>query len=318
MVRALESIRFDLTSIRIFIATVEHGSITRAAQEQRVAVTAASRRIADLEQQFGLPLFARRPHGMALTPAGQSLLAHARGVMLAVERMHAEAAAFAHGDKGTVRVAACTSAALQFLPQDLRRHQEAQPDIDIDLHEMSSHDVVKALMQGTVDIGIFERRQNAPPPGLITHAYREDELVLAVPASHPLAARGVVDFVDMLPYAFVALAEGTALTALMREQAARHGASLRLRVRTRSFDSMLSMIRAGLGVGLVPQGVAQSIAGDAAFAHLRIPDAWAHRSFVLCHRQDTRLPASAATLVQDLIRAPGVPASIAKAGLPNH
>lgn len=308
MIRALSNIRFDLTSIRLFIATVEHGSITRAAEQQCVAVTAASRRIADLEAQFGLPLFERRPHGMVLTPGGRSLLTHARGLMQAVERMHGEAAAFAHGDKGTVRVAACTSAALQFLPEDLMRHRAEHPYIDIDLHEMSSHDVVKALVQGTVDIGIHEESLAPPSPGLTVRPYREDRLVLVVPAGHALAARPAIDFAGLLPYEFVALAEGTALAALMRRQAARHGASLRLRVRTRSFDTMLSMIRAGMGVGLVPAGVATRMAAGPEFAHVGIEQAWASRRFVVCHGPADTLPPSGRALLACLLDASGAPA----------
>ncbi|MBU4611171.1 LysR family transcriptional regulator [Achromobacter sp. GG226] len=311
----MSSLRFDLTSVRLFIATVEHGSITRAAEQQCVAVTAASRRIADLEAQFGLALFDRRPHGMVLTPAGRSLLTHARGLMQAVERMHSEAAAFAHGDKGTVRVAACTSAALQFLPEDLMRHRDAHPYVDIDLHEMSSLDVVKALVQGTVDIGIHEESL-APPPGFVVHAYRHDRLVLVVPAGHALAKRAEVDFAALLPYEFVALAEGTALAALIEREAAQHGAPLRLRVRTRSFDTMLSMIRAGMGVGLVPSGVAERIAADAEFAHVPVREAWAARRFVVCHGPAQDLPRSAAALVQSLVQAP--PAPDAKPGLPKQ
>src|SRR5688500_15951787 len=71
-------IQFDLTTVRLLIATAEPGSITRAAERICLTPAAASRRMKELEAQFGVVLFQRRPHGMALTDAGMALLAHAR------------------------------------------------------------------------------------------------------------------------------------------------------------------------------------------------------------------------------------------------
>ena len=76
-------LHFDLTTLRLFIATAEQGGVTRAAERLHIAPAAASRRIVELEAQLGLPLFDRRLHGMALTEAGRAMLAmrqhHAHG-----------------------------------------------------------------------------------------------------------------------------------------------------------------------------------------------------------------------------------------------
>lgn len=309
--RTLSSIRFDLTSIRLFIAVVEHGSITRAAQQLCVAATAASRRIADLEDQFGLALFERRPHGVVLTPAGRSLLPHARNLLQSVEAMHNDAAAFAHGDRGVVRIAACTSAALQFLPAELHAHQQAHPHIDIDLREMSSLDVVKTLAQGNADIGIHESGIASPSSGWQVRPYRSDRLVVLAPRGHPLAERAEVGFDELLPFAFVALGEGTASQALLAREAGRRAAALRQRIRTRSFDTLTAMVRAGMGIGLVPEPAAAWLAADAELVCVPVCEDWAERRFVLCHRPSGELPASAASLLPYL-----APARNSHAGLP--
>ncbi|GAA5232859.1 LysR family transcriptional regulator [Verticiella sediminum] len=311
IMRALDRIRFDLTSMRLFIAVVEHGSITRAAEQLCVAATAASRRIADLEEQFGLALFERRPHGVVLTEAGRSLLPHARTLMLAVEAMHSDAAAHALGDRGVVRISACTSAALQFLPRDLHGHQQAYPDIDIDLREMSSHDVVKSLAQGNADIGILESHVAVPSAGWESAVYRRDRLLVIAPRGHPLAQRQALGFDDLLPYAFVALAEGTASQALLQRETSRRGAQLRQRIRTRSFDTLTAMVRAGLGIGLMPEPAAQWLAADQGLVRVPVHEAWAERTFLLCHRPASEVSASTATLLEFLL-----PARNSHAGLP--
>jgi len=298
----LDRIRFDLTSIRLFIATVEHGSITRAAEQQCVAVTAASRRIAELEAQFGIALFQRRPHGMVPTDAGRSLLAHARALMHSVERMHNDAAAHADGHKGLARVAACTSAALQFLPGDIRAHQALFPDIDIETQEGTSYGVIKAVVQGTAEVGIYEAAVSTPPAMMRTRPYREDRLVLVTHRGHPLARRRQVGFADILPCDLVGLNEDSALSMLLVRLAARHDGKLNVRVRARSFDTMLAMIQAELGVGLVPQGVAQWLAVSKTFRHIEIAEPWARRQFVLCHRHAPDISSAALSVAEFLAR----------------
>src|SRR5690606_20680524 len=113
----------------------------RAAEHICLAPAAASRRLKELEGQFGLPLMKRLPHGVALTDAGFALLGHARSMIHAVSRMQNDASAFRQGDKGIVRIAACTSMVLQFLPGDIERLQIEHPGIKLDVQEQNSLDV---------------------------------------------------------------------------------------------------------------------------------------------------------------------------------
>ena len=306
-------LRFDLTTIRLFIATADHGSITRAAGEQCMAVAAASRRIAELELQFGVPLFARKPHGMSLTDAGRSLIAHARSMMHAAERMNDDASAYLHGERGLVRIAACTSAVLQFLPSDIGRFQARHPDIRLDLQEQTSQGVLRLVGQGQADIGVYEATAGEPP--LRVQPYRRDELVLVLPAGHALADCDSLRIVDVLPYDFVGLSEGTSIAAALHRAAAKHGITLRNRIRVTSFDSMLTMIRAGIGVGLVPRAVADLFAAGEGFRRVRLEEPWAQRQFVLCRQPEAEM-SSPATRVADFLA--DADSQNANAGSRNH
>lgn len=284
-------LQFDLTSLRLFVATAELGGISKASERMALAPAAASRRIQELEQQLGLPLFERRSSGMVLTDAGRTLLAHARAILHTAGRMQDDAAAYRDGEKGVVRIAACKSVVLQFLPADIQRCAAAFPGVRVDLQEMNSQGVLDAMRRGAADLGLYEASMGPVP--LPSRAYRDDRVVLLAPAGHALAGRAGVGLEDILQFDVIALNPGSAISLAMERAAAELNRTLQMRIRVDSFDSMAAMVEGGVGIGVMPQAVAERIAGDARFARLPIEAAWARRSFVLCEQPQGTLSAVA-------------------------
>jgi DNA-binding transcriptional LysR family regulator len=295
-------IHFDLTSLRLFIATAELGGVTKAAARMHLAPAAASRRIQEFEAQFQLPLFKRLPHGMALTDAGRALLAHARTIIHTTARMQDDAASYLHGEKGVVRIAACKSVVLQFLPGDIQRCAQACPGVRIDLQEMNSQGVIQAMARGLADLGIYE--SSLGPVDMPTMHYRDDRLVVVTPRRHPLAKRRNVGLDDILAFDVIALDEGSAISITLERQASEANRVVRMPIRVGSFDSMVAMIAQGVGIGVMPDAVAQSIARGTAFARLPITASWAARRFVLCHPQTGALLSAAHSVAQVLLQSP--------------
>ena len=295
-------IHFDLTTLRLFIATAELGGVTRAAERMHLAPAAASRRIQEFEAQFQLPLFRRLPHGMALTDAGRALLVHARTMIHATARMQDDAASYLHGDKGVVRIAACKSVVLQFLPTDIQRCARVCPGVRIDLQEMNSHGVLQAMSRGLADLGIYE--SSLGPIDMPTSPYRDDRLVVLTPRDHPLARRASVGMEDIVAFDVITLEQGSAILINLERQALEASRVLRMPIRVGSFDSMAAMIAQGIGIGVMPDKVAASIAGGPAFSRLPIDGAWAARRFVLCHPPMAALPSAAQSVVQVLLESP--------------
>ncbi|MGO4325979.1 LysR family transcriptional regulator [Cupriavidus sp. M-11] len=293
--RTAASLRFDLTTMRLFIATAESGGITRAAEQLCLVPAAASRRIRELEAQLGLPLFERRPHGMALTDAGRAMLAHARSLIHAVDRMQDDAAAFLHGDRGVIRIAACTSAVVQFLPADLGRCHAAWPDIKVDLQELNSVGVIQAVKRGLADVGVYE--STVGPVALPSLPYREDRLVLVAHHAHPLAGSRKVAIDDLLAHEVIGLTEGASISITLGRLAVAASRPLRMRIRVGSFDSMIAMIAGEIGIGIMPAHVATMFARGKTFRHIAIDEAWACRRFVLCHQPHAELSSAARALI---------------------
>ena len=111
--------RIDLTSLQLFVAVCELGSIGRAAEREFIAASAVSKRLSDLETAVDTALLYRHSRGVTLTPAGESLLHHARTVLFGLERMQGELSEYADGVRGHVRMHANISAIFQFLPDVL-------------------------------------------------------------------------------------------------------------------------------------------------------------------------------------------------------
>ena len=146
--------RIDLTSLQLFVAVCELGSIGRAAEREFIAASAVSKRLSDLETAVDTALLYRHSRGVTLTPAGESLLHHARTVLFGLERMQGELSEYADGVRGHVRMHANISAIVQFLPEDLGAFARAHSQVKIDLQEHLSSDVLHAVQEGAADLGI--------------------------------------------------------------------------------------------------------------------------------------------------------------------
>ncbi|HUP30220.1 MAG TPA: LysR family transcriptional regulator, partial [Usitatibacter sp.] len=278
--------RPDLASLALFIRIAETRSITKAADACHIALAAASRRVTQLEDQFGVQLLYRTAKGVELTPAGHALLARARSMLLQVDEMRAEISDYSKGVKGMVRVQANASALAQYLPDDLATFAVAHPAIKVSLDEERSGAIVEAVHSGTTDIGIV--MEGAEAPGLQLLEYRTDTLVAVVPEGHSLRAKKLA-FAKLLDHDFVGLESTTVISQMMLGQASQAGKPLRLRVQVKSFDVVARLIQAGLGIGILPQGAADAFAGSMGLRAIALTDGWATRKMFVCVRQYTAL-----------------------------
>jgi DNA-binding transcriptional LysR family regulator len=290
--------RPDLASLALFVRIAETKSITRAAAASHIALAAASRRIAILEDQFGVQLFYRTAKGVELTPAGNVMLTHARQMLDSVGALRAEISDYAKGIKGVVRVQANASALAQYLPDDLATFAAKHPAIRISLTEERSGAIADALRADATDVGIVMEGANAE--GLKLFEYRTDVLCAVVPKKHPVKARRCA-FATLLDYDFVGLESTTVISRILLEQARLADKPLRLRVQVKSFDVVARMVQAGLGIGVLPEDAARSFAAAMSLRLVLLTDAWARRRMFVCVREYASLAAPARQLVDHLV-----------------
>lgn len=288
-------LHFDLVDLRLMVHVAERNSVTRGAEAAHLSLPAASTRIKNIEEGLGTRLLDRSRHGVTLTPPGQAFVAHARQVLAQIEQLAGDLQEYARGIKGHVRVDGNTTALAEFLPPVLRSYLLAHPDVNVELRERLSHDIVRAVSDGQVDIGIVAgdvRTEN-----LEVLPYRSDRLVLVVPAHHAFAQRDAVAFEETLDFDHVGLHEASALHGFLQRICAQMHRRLRLRIQVGSFETACRMIEASVGIGVMQASAATRHARTMAIRTVPLTDDWAVRELVVCVRSLAALPVFARELV---------------------
>ncbi|MYL81749.1 LysR family transcriptional regulator [Desulfovibrio aerotolerans] len=291
---------FDLTDMHLFVQVAEEGSITAGAVRAHLALASASARIRSMEDHLGAPLLTRGPRGVSLTQAGTVLLRHARLITRQWEQMQGELADFAQGRTGRVRLLCNTATLTEFLLENMRAYLLAHPNVDIDIAEGLSADIVKAVTEYRADVGIVAQATDVG--GLETLPFRRLRIVLVTPPGHPLAQQqGGVCFEQTLEYEFVGLEGTSSIQKYLAAHAARAGKWIHLRVRLRSFEAVCAMVAGGVGVAIIPETAAEHAAKTMDLRLVHLTDAWASRQLTICLRTYADLPAYAKDLI-DLIQ----------------
>ena len=290
----------DLTSLRLFVTVCDTGNMSRAAEKANMVASAVSKRLAQLEATVGASLLTRRKHGVVPTPAGETLLEHARSMLLSASRIERDMASHAAGIQGRVNVLATASVMAESLTDEIAEFlkKPEHQNIQIDLEERISPEVVRGIREGVASIGIC---WDAAETGLLhTRTYRHDHLSVAVPRGHPLCELPAVRFADTLAFEHVIMPVNSAVEVMLQREASLLGQRLQHRVIVTNFEAALRVVRAGLGIALVPREVTTLYAQAYGLAVLPLQENWSRRRFILCHRGEDQLSPAAQLLLNNL------------------
>src|SRR6201996_5008503 len=290
--------RVDLTTLRLFIAICEEQNLTRAANREGIAASAVSKRMNDFELAFGVTLFKRLAKGMALTPAGEALLHHARLTLLNVEKIAVELSEYAQGVRGHVRMLANLSAIVQFLPEDLSAFFAAHELLRVDLQERPSGQVISGIEEGAAEIGICSGA--AETRSLEAFHYRYDHLVLVMRRDHPLAGRDGLLFTDTLDFDHIGLHTASSIYLRAQLAASEVGKPMRLRINVPGFDAVCRMVQANMGIGLIPDRAFEVVGAGLGLAAVPLRDDWARRELKIVVRDEAQLSHTGGLMLKHL------------------
>lgn len=290
----------DLIDLKLFVEIAEAGNLTRGASRAFLSAPAASARIRALEETLGVQLLYRGNKGVTLTKAGDTFLHHARIVLRQLDFLRDDLAADGATD-GHVRIFANTTAVTEFLPELLAVFLAERPGVSVDLQERLTHDILRAILDGSADLGIVSGEIDQT--GLEVIPFSTDRLVLTVPAGHALTDQKPMRFADSLTHEHIGLHEGSTLLAFLRSLMEKNGYERALRVQVRSFEAMCRLIEAGVGIGVVPESAARRHAQTMRIKMVELSDPWARRTRSVLVRSLDALPRSARALVEELVRA---------------
>lgn len=278
--------RYNLTDIRLFVAVADAENVSKGAAACFLAPSTASLRMKHLEESLGVELFKREPRGVKLTNAGRVMLDHCRRCLAELEQMHADLAPYARGVKGHVTIFSNSTAVSFYLPDELAEFLQTRPSVRVTLEERVSHDIVGAIAEGRADIGIVTWDEEHP--ALAFHEYRRDELMVVVPAGTRLGSRQGARFADCLAHPFVSLQSGTAIHTFLSGRASALSRHMDVRLQVASFPAVVSLVRAGAGIAIVPR-LAVLSAPTPGVRAVKLLEPWATRRLRVCWRKEESL-----------------------------
>lgn len=248
-----------LRQFEYFLAVVDEGSFTRAADRLFVTQPGLSQQVAALERELGGSLFSRLPRSVTLTPTGRALLPHARTAVSASERASAAARQVSGSDGGELRIACVYSVSLGLLPAVLQRWRADHPQVTVRLFEHRSTETLAGAMQaGQADVAV------GPTPASWKGRLRSlgaEEMVLVLPPADPggddpyAPLGGELALSRLAEHAWVQYAPDHALSDVLVAACEREGFRPRVAVRTEQTAVAPRLAAAGIGPALVPAAI---------------------------------------------------------------
>lgn len=233
--------------LKTFMTVVDQGGFTAASRRLGLSQPAVSRTIATLEKELGLPLFVRRQGGLSLTEAGSIALTHAREAVRQMTLMCTESAALGGDLAGTLRLASLPTATAALVAPQLQTFAQRHPAVTIRLLEGSEEEVRDWLDQGVVEAGVV----SLPVKGLDAAVLGDQILVAVVPADSRLASKNSISYADLAERPFVRGTGGCA--DVFMPIARKAGVEFDLAFDAREIAAALEIVRAGLGVSILPR-----------------------------------------------------------------
>lgn len=278
----------ELQQLRCFVAVAEELHFGRAAKRLFMTQPPLSRQIQLLERSLGVLLLERNNRQVRLTAAGQHFFRDARRVLEFAEQAGHSARRMASGEAGRLSLGFTAVSGYNMIPELLAHAAQSLPDVEVVLQEMVSVAQVEALAANMIDLGFV--RQAAVRPGLEYELVCREPLVVAVPLTHPLAGQAAVSLRDLHQQRFIMYSplEGRYFYDCIAGLFAMAGVAPHYIHYLGQTHSMLGLVRAGLGLAIVPASASELHMGHLAFRPLR--DARAHAELYIAARQDSENP----------------------------
>jgi DNA-binding transcriptional LysR family regulator len=281
----VKRINFDLQQLQAFVAVADKGSFRAAAKDLHLSSPALGRRVAKLEEILAVRLFTRSTRDVRLTRVGEAFLERARAALDDLESAVLGINEISARHAGRVSVACVPSVATSFMPRAIQAFCEKMPNVRIRVIDEGMADVAAAVVTGEADFAFgFHGTADAP---LAFEPLWRDPYVLALRRDHPLARRRAVKVADVSDESWLAVARTSRNRQVLDEYFSARGHPPQPWLEVAHVATLLAMVEAGLGVGIVP---ALAVAKDhPALVAVKLSDVDATREVGLLTLEGRRL-----------------------------
>jgi DNA-binding transcriptional LysR family regulator len=242
---------FDAARLRVFREVVRRGSLSAAAEALCFTQPAVSRQIAALEREAGAQLLERTPRGIRLTEPGRILLGHAEAILDRMATARAQVQSVASLAGGRLRIGAFQTANATVVPRAIAAFAREHPDVELSLVEAVTPDAIARLRAGEVDVAVVTYLPELDGADAEVVDLVDDELLVALPATHPLARKPKLRLRDLRDETWIESASGAGRPTLLNAALAQ-GFEPRVRFGAEQWLSKQGLVAAGVGVTLIP------------------------------------------------------------------
>jgi DNA-binding transcriptional LysR family regulator len=276
----------ELRQLRHFVAVVDTGNLSRAAERVAISQPALTRSIKQLEQILGVELLERKPRGVAPTEAGAVLYSYAKTVLNACQRLTREVRELERGVTGTVHVGIASMFASHIVDSAAARLAVDHPRLSMVVTEGFFEDLVRQLIDGRIDF-IFA---NFPPVTIAADLVLEPLLAIKASvvagASHPLARKRELTRADLVPHRWVIGDQPHAQDSLEKGFGAEGLPAPRDVFRTNSLNLMIALVESGGFLSAIPEHLIAEKLAAGTLRRLAVPNSSIERKAGLILRRD--------------------------------
>jgi DNA-binding transcriptional LysR family regulator len=293
------SLRFDLIDLETFIAVIESGSFTGAAQKMNVSQPSVTSRIQRLESALQTKLLTRTTRSVLATSDGDMLAERARALLHGLKALKHDFHARAAVHKRRAVIATTPMLAAVVLPPLIQSFRLGHPTIEIQVRDLQYEEVVASVEAGDADLAVTAFDGDSHK--LHFEPLAREPMMLVLPKDHPLAGQGSVTLEQLVTLPLLLLDRYARVQTRLSEALAQRGLTLTMVQHATNVGTVLGMVDAGLGVTMLPRYMAERSLRDSR-AMLTVPEVDLSRSFGILFWTATELNL-ASSLFLDHLRA---------------
>lgn len=274
----------DLNLMRSLVAVADTGAITEAGNQLGLTQPALTRRIQQLESEFGAQLLSRSRKGAELTALGKRVEREARVLIDRYDTLKKEIADHEDASIGSVRIGGGATAVSFVLPNAIANFQREFPGVRFHVKEASSSEIASNVADGQLDLGLVT--QPLRTAGLEINPLVDDDIVLVAAANNPLANRRTLDVAELDGQNFVGFEGGSAIRQLVDASLREAGVEINVIMELRSIPAILRMVVTTDSLAFVSQ---LGVAGQTLVSELETKDLTISRRLGLARRKGEKL-----------------------------
>jgi DNA-binding transcriptional LysR family regulator len=263
----------ELRHLRYFKAVADELNFTRAASGLRVAQSAVSSQIHDLEDELGVVLLERSRRRVRLTAAGQAFVEATERILRSVEDASRQARRIGHGEYGTLAIGFIGSQSHEWMPRVLKRFRAKYPEVEVTLTEIHPSQQLEALLARTLDVGLVGPIAGKTPSGLRLECFSEEWPFIGMPNDHRFARLHKVALAQLKdePFIFTSEKNSPSYRSLISRMCERAGFVPRVVQEVDRARTGVQYVAAGFGISIFAEHISRLPAPGVRFVPLSGP-----------------------------------------------